>query len=172
MAILCCNGTLVRSGIQILPAAAMMMYYCSMFADVQNPASKTADLLLSCTCKQTLAVCIRQVMLVLRCPHLRGISEQHLRHQSASSSSTASAFVQALHLQMYAVGCMAKLRKAVDSYYLVGVNGLQSGGKSTLTENLTSLKVRCHAPALTQLSYSLTVLVLVACSAKQCCCFP
>ena len=33
------------------------------------------------------------------------------------------------------------LRKAVDRYCLIGVTGLQSGGKSTLTEKIIGQKV-------------------------------
>ena len=49
--------------------------------------------------------------------------------------------MQAIHLQLCAVACMAELRKATDKCYLVGVTGLQSGGKSTLTEHLVDCKV-------------------------------
>lgn len=53
--------------------------------------------------------------------------------------------VQAIHLQMCAVARLAALRKAVDKYYLVGVTGLQSGGKSTLTERLIGKQVIANA---------------------------
>lgn len=49
--------------------------------------------------------------------------------------------LQAVHLQMCAVASMAKLRKAVDQYCLIGVTGLQNGGKSTLTERLIGRQV-------------------------------
>ena len=53
----------------------------------------------------------------------------------------ADVLVQAMHLQVQAVACMAELREAVDRHFLVGVTGLQNGGKSTLTERLISRPV-------------------------------
>lgn len=114
-------------------------------------SSQTVGLGLCSCSKQTLSQCSRQVVLI-EDAHTTGASgtmQKHFSHQAFShlskASQNTSACLQALHLQMYAVACMAKLRKAVDKYYLVGVTGLQSGGKSTLTEKLTCQKVMCHA---------------------------
>ena len=50
--------------------------------------------------------------------------------------SQAVLVLQAALLQAHAYVCMAQLRAVVDSHFLIGITGLQSGGKSTLTEHL------------------------------------
>ena len=61
--------------------------------------------------------------------------------------------LQAAVLQAHAVACMAQLRTAVDRHFLVGITGLQSGGKSTLTEHLIGKTV---SATLFRLQYSYT----------------
>ena len=69
-----------------------------------------------------------------------------------------TASLQVLHLQLHAVACAAKLRKAVDQYFLIGVTGLQSGGKSTLTEKIIERQVLlCNFPAAIDLACNMQV---------------